>query len=87
MSLRRGFESLALQSAVVEARGAGLCWGVQLDSAERAARVVRAALQDRVILLQSGVNGDVVSISPPLVIGETELNRAIEVLRTAIVGT
>jgi 4-aminobutyrate aminotransferase-like enzyme len=79
--------TLTAHPGVVEVRGAGLCWGVQLDTAERAARIVRAALQDRVILLQSGVDGDVVSISPPLVIGEAELNHAIEVLRTAIVGT
>jgi 4-aminobutyrate aminotransferase-like enzyme len=78
-------QSLAVQTGVVEVRGAGLCWGVQLDSPARAARVVRAALQDAVIVLQSGVDGEVVSISPPLVIAEDELQRAIDVLRAAVV--
>lgn len=78
-------QSLTVQTGVVEVRGMGLCWGVQLEGAARAARVVRAALQDRIILLQSGVDGDVVSISPPLTIGEDELKRALEVLSAAVV--
>jgi 4-aminobutyrate aminotransferase-like enzyme len=86
VAIAPSLQALAEHSVVVEVRGAGLCWGVQLDTAERAARVVRAALQDRVILLQSGIDGEVVSISPPLVIGEAELRRAIEVLHTAVMG-
>ncbi len=76
--------ALATLDGVLEVRGTGLCWGVQLDSPQRASDVVRRALRERVIFLQSGVDGDVVAVSPPLVIGETELDRAIGVLGTAI---
>lgn len=86
VAIAPSLQALAEHTGVVEVRGAGLCWGVQLDTPERAARVVRAALQDHVILLQSGIGGEVVSLSPPLVIGEAELHRAIEVLHTAVMG-
>ncbi len=68
----------------MEVRGTGLCWGVQLEPAARAGAAVRQALQSGVIFLQSGRNGDVIAITPPLVIGETELNHAIDVLATVL---
>lgn len=69
---------------VCDVRQAGLFWGVQLDHADTASAVVRRALREGVIFLQSGVNGDVVVLSPPLVIEERQLRRAIEVLEHAI---
>jgi 4-aminobutyrate aminotransferase-like enzyme len=69
---------------VVDVRGSGLLWGVQLGDATVASTVVRRALARGVILLQSGVAGDTIVISPPLVIDESELDRAIEVLESVI---
>ncbi|HET6275457.1 MAG TPA: aspartate aminotransferase family protein [Candidatus Cybelea sp.] len=69
---------------VTGVRGRGLLHAVELDRAERAQRVVRNALRSGVIFLQSGVAGNVVTISPPLVIEEEQLDRSIEVLKAAI---
>ena len=70
---------------VIDVRGRGLLRAVQLDRAGRAERIVRQALRNGVIFLQSGAHGDVVTISPPLVIEEAQLDRALEVLEAAIV--
>lgn len=69
---------------VVDVRGTGLLWGVQLDDSATAAAVVRRALRESVIFLQSGVLGDTVVLSPPLVIEEAELMKAIAVLKAAV---
>jgi 4-aminobutyrate aminotransferase-like enzyme len=69
---------------VVDVRGRGLLWGVQLVDAPRAAATVGRALRGGVILLQSGVDGDVVTIAPPLIIEEAALHRAVETLSAAI---
>jgi 4-aminobutyrate aminotransferase-like enzyme len=70
--------------AVQRVRGRGLFWGIQLRDAAAAARVVERALDRGVIVLQAGVDGSTIAISPPLVITEPELNRAIEVVEAAI---
>lgn len=72
---------------VVDVRGAGLLYGVQMRDAAHAEAVVRSALQQGVILLQSGCEGDVVAISPPLVIGEAQLARALDILERTIAET
>ena len=69
---------------VVDVRGRGLLWGVQLDDAPRTAATVGRALRAGAIFLQSGVNGAVVSIAPPLVIEEAALHRAVDILSAAI---
>jgi 4-aminobutyrate aminotransferase-like enzyme len=45
---------------------------------------VRSALRAGVIFLQSGVDGGVIAITPPLVIKERQLARAIDTLEAAI---
>jgi 4-aminobutyrate aminotransferase-like enzyme len=76
--------SLRSHRSVRDVRGRGLLFGVQLRDAAIASAVVRRALRAGVIFLQSGVDGDVISISPPLVIEERQLARAIETLEAAI---
>lgn len=76
--------ALRARPSVTGVRGRGMLWGVQLRDAEAASRVVRRSLRDGVIFLQSGVDGDVVSLAPPLVIEEPALDRAIDVLTGAI---
>jgi 4-aminobutyrate aminotransferase-like enzyme len=73
--------------AVADVRGRGLLWGVQLAGAAKANAVVARALANGVILLQSGMRGDAICISPPLVIAEDQLMRAIDVLEEAITAS
>ena len=86
-SIDRRLQSLRALRGVSDVRGRGLLRAVALDKAERAERVVRRALSNGVIFLQSGIEGDVVTISPPLTIEEDRLGRAIEVLEAAIKET
>ncbi|MBV8530489.1 MAG: aspartate aminotransferase family protein [Candidatus Eremiobacteraeota bacterium] len=75
---------LRAHPSVVDVRGCGLLWAVQVNNAATASTVVRRALRNGVIFLQSGTSGDVVAILPPLVIAESQLAHAIDVLEAAI---
>ncbi len=77
-------EAVARTRGVIEVRGRGLMWGIELRDAEHAQRAVTAALARGVIALQAGVRGEVLSVTPPLVIPESELERALSALRDAI---
>jgi 4-aminobutyrate aminotransferase-like enzyme len=77
-------ESLLSQPSVVEIRGRGLLWGVQMTDARAAAAAVKRALALGVIVLQSGADGETITIAPPLVIGERQLERAIDLLSEAM---
>ncbi len=52
---------------VLEVRGAGLLVGVQLTSADLAARVVDELREEGVLVGRTGARGDVLKIRPPLV--------------------
>ena len=69
---------------VHDVRGRGFMWGVQLRDAEHADRVVKAALARGVVLLQAGPAGDVLSITPPLVMTERQFNRAIDIVEEVL---
>ena len=86
LALGPRLELLRRHPTVLAVRGCGLLWGVQLRDAAVANSVVKRALAGGIILLQSGTNGDVVVISPPLVIGKRRLLHAIDVLEVAIAG-
>jgi 4-aminobutyrate aminotransferase/(S)-3-amino-2-methylpropionate transaminase len=84
---RLGEQALAIlragsagRDAVREVRGRGLMIGIACDGAERAARVTRRCLETGVILLPSGDDGSVLSITPPIVIGERALHFALDVV-------
>ena len=72
--------ALHADGRVKAARGRGLIWGIELESGERAEHVVKEALRRGVIALQAGPLGNVLSITPPLVISERQLFRAIDIL-------
>ncbi|MHB8177362.1 MAG: aspartate aminotransferase family protein [Vulcanimicrobiaceae bacterium] len=74
-------------ACVREVRGRGLLWGIELANGALAARVVAQALALGVITLQSGPTGNVLVVAPPLVIGERQLDRAIDLLERAIAQT
>jgi 4-aminobutyrate aminotransferase-like enzyme len=57
---------------------------VALRDPKIAAAAVKRSLHAGAIFLQSGIHGDVVSISPPLVIGEEQLALAIDILQSSI---
>jgi len=65
-------------------RGRGLMIGVELRSGAEAWAVVQAALDAGVLLLPCGEQGQVLSITPPLVIEEGELNQALAVVRSCL---
>lgn len=71
-------------AAVAGVRGRGLFWGLQLNGPAAAEATVKQALRGGVILLQSGTAGDVVTIAPPLVISDRQLERAFEILEAAL---
>jgi 4-aminobutyrate aminotransferase/(S)-3-amino-2-methylpropionate transaminase len=73
-------EGLGAAAQVREVRGRGLMIGVEFTSGEAAVAVVQALLERGVIALPSGPGGCVVSITPPLCIGEAALDQALGVL-------
>ena len=77
-------EALGSHRGVVNVRGCGLLWGLQLRDATAAAAVVKLALARGIILLQSGAAGEMIAIAPPLVIAERQLAHAIDILEEAI---
>lgn len=68
---------------VVEVRGRGLMIGVECESPELSIQVCQAALESGFILLPSGDDGCVLSITPPLTIGLDLLDLAIDALASA----
>lgn len=75
--------------AVAEVRGPGLMIGVEFrvdgqPAPEAAKAVQRACLEERMLLLTCGSHGHVVRWIPPLVIGDAEVARALEVFERAL---
>jgi 4-aminobutyrate aminotransferase-like enzyme len=77
-------DALSTQEKVVDVRGRGLMWGIELRETRTAEQLVKRALKAGVILLQAGPLGNVISITPPLVISEAQLHRAVDVIETCI---
>ncbi len=82
--IEKRLDALLDHPAVVAKRGRGAMWGLQMRSAEDADRVVKAALARGVILLQAGLRGEVLSITPPLVISPLQLHRALELIKEVL---
>jgi 4-aminobutyrate aminotransferase/(S)-3-amino-2-methylpropionate transaminase len=86
--LERGLSGMG---AVSEIRGIGLMIGVELidpetgaPSSESAVAVMKEALQRGVLILPGGMNGNVISLTPPLTMGEAQLDEAIDILIASI---
>ncbi|HEY1884197.1 MAG TPA: aspartate aminotransferase family protein [Candidatus Cybelea sp.] len=80
-------QGLRAHPSVVDVRGTGLLYGIAFRNGAQATAVVKAALRRGLILLQSGRCGDVITISPPLVIAQRQLERVLEILELAILET
>jgi 4-aminobutyrate aminotransferase-like enzyme len=87
LTLGRRLQRLRVHPSIVDVRGAGLLHGIEFCDAARAASVVKSALRKGLILLQSGPAGDVITLSPPLVATQRQLERMLEILESAIVET
>jgi 4-aminobutyrate aminotransferase-like enzyme len=75
---------LADAPGIREVRGRGLLLGVECDGPERAALACARALEHGVIVLASGDDARVVSITPPLSIEPDLLELALDVLAKAL---
>jgi 4-aminobutyrate aminotransferase-like enzyme len=69
---------------VVEVRGRAAFWGIAFEDAGQAQRLVKRALQSGIILLQSGADGSVVTIGPPLIIEFDDLRSALDELEICL---
>jgi 4-aminobutyrate aminotransferase-like enzyme len=70
--------------AVVEVRGLGALWGIELADAARARALVARAREAGVLLLAGGPDGRVIELSPPLVITDAQLDAALGVIAEAL---
>jgi 4-aminobutyrate aminotransferase-like enzyme len=86
-TIRSRATALRARQGVVDVRGCGLLWGIELADSERARAVVTAALHGGAIFLQSGVAGNVITLAPPLVIAQEEVTRALDLFEDALVST
>ncbi|HKU67774.1 MAG TPA: aspartate aminotransferase family protein [Candidatus Baltobacteraceae bacterium] len=77
-------DALRADGKALEVRGRGLMWGIEFADAAAAERIVKDALKAGVILLQAGPQGNVISITPPLVISQRQLFRAMDVITACI---
>jgi 4-aminobutyrate aminotransferase/(S)-3-amino-2-methylpropionate transaminase len=75
---------LADRDTVREVRGLGLMLGVECDTPERAASATAEALSRGLIVLPSGSEGQVRSLTPPLCIGREALDAALDLLMDCI---
>ncbi len=76
----------AMQSheGVIDARGRGAMWGLELRDGDLAERTVKRALRGGVIALQAGPTGNVISVTPPLTITDAQLHRALDILEASL---
>jgi len=91
--MRGRFEGLkARYDLVGDVRGLGSMVAVELvtdrehktPAGKRAAQVIKGALADGVIMAKAGLHGNVLRMLIPLVIGEDELDRGLDVLEAQI---
>jgi 4-aminobutyrate aminotransferase-like enzyme len=72
---------------IVTARGRGAMWAIDLASGARATAVVKRALRLGLLLLQPGETGRSIALTPPLVMSDAQLTRALELFRAALTET
>jgi 4-aminobutyrate aminotransferase / (S)-3-amino-2-methylpropionate transaminase / 5-aminovalerate transaminase len=76
--------ALRASGKVLDVRGRGLMWGIELHDGAQARSAVERALKRGVILIQAGAEGTVLSLTPPLVISEDQLMRAVDVVESCL---
>ncbi|MGH7727729.1 MAG: aspartate aminotransferase family protein [Vulcanimicrobiaceae bacterium] len=68
---------------IADVRGRGMLWALEFREPALAHAVLVEALRRGLILLQSGIRGESLTLAPPLVISERQLARACELLAAA----
>ena len=71
-------------AAVVDTRGVGLMWGVELVTGAMAQRLVRDLLEQGVLALSGGPEGSVLQLLPPLVISEPQLFGTLKIIESCL---
>jgi 4-aminobutyrate aminotransferase len=69
---------------VVDVRGRGLLWAIELADAAAARRCAQAALERGLLLLGCGAEGRTLQILPPLTIDRRQLATALDLLEAAL---
>ena len=77
-------DALRRHPAVRDVRGRGMLWGVSLRDGATAFAAIKTALGRGVIFSQSGEDGSVIAISPPIIIEERHLEHALDILESCI---
>ena len=70
--------------SVLEVRGLGLAWGIEMDSRDSAQALVRGMLKRGLLALAGGPAGSVVQLCPPLVITDLQLAFALDSIETGL---
>jgi 4-aminobutyrate aminotransferase-like enzyme len=83
-TLATRLHTIALLPAVRDARGRGALWALEMRDGIIARSVVVQSLARGLILLQSGLRGEVVTIVPPLIIEPAQLERALDILEQTV---
>ncbi|MEE2778520.1 MAG: aspartate aminotransferase family protein [Acidobacteriota bacterium] len=76
--------ALESEEGIVECRGRGLLWGIELASAAITARTIELTLADGLLLLASGPAGRVLELVPPYVITDAQLDLSLDILARSI---
>jgi 4-aminobutyrate aminotransferase/(S)-3-amino-2-methylpropionate transaminase len=82
--LATALHSLADLPSVKNIRGEGLMMGVETVSGERALQAVKGLLQDGILALPDGPDGDVVAFTPPFCVSREEIDFAVGKLRARL---
>jgi 4-aminobutyrate aminotransferase-like enzyme len=72
-----------LASEIADVRGRGMLWAIEFRDGALANACVVRALRRGLILVQSGLRGETITLAPPLVISQTQLDRAFDLLESA----
>jgi 4-aminobutyrate aminotransferase-like enzyme len=71
-------------SQIVDVRGRGMLWALEFKDGALANAGVLRALRRGLLLLQSGLRGESITIAPPPVIGDAQLDRAFDILADVV---
>lgn len=83
--LERRFRSwLEESSSLVDVRGRGLLWGLELESPRRARQAVSMLLARGVIVVGGGTHGCTLELTPPLTVSERQLDAASDILESVL---
>jgi 4-aminobutyrate aminotransferase/(S)-3-amino-2-methylpropionate transaminase len=73
-----------LAGLALDVRGVGLMVGIELEGSAQALTVLRVMLEQGFLVLTGGARGEVVTLTPPLVVHDTQLEAATEALGRAL---